>query len=177
MERKQSALDFKGMSLMLKLRDIIRPRRNVLKEVGIEPEFKVLDFGCGPGSYIPPLEKLVGPAGKIFALDIHPLALEDVKALAARKGYENIETVLSDGPTGLPDGSVDVVLLYDVFHHLKNPDDILKEFHRVLKDGGTLGMSDHHLKEEDMISGITGSGHFRLLPKGKKGYNFSRIMR
>jgi ubiquinone/menaquinone biosynthesis C-methylase UbiE len=164
------------MKLILKLRDVIRPRKNVLREVGIEPGFRVLDFGCGPGSYIPSLEKLVGPSGKIYALDVHPLALEDVKALAAREGYENIETILSDGATGLPDGSVDAALLHDVFHHLAAPDEVLKELHRVLKHGGILSMSDHHMKEDDIISGMTGSGLFRLLPKCKKAYKFSKVI-
>jgi len=39
-------------------------------------EYHVLDYGCGPGSYIKPLLELVGCSGKIFALDIHPLAIK-----------------------------------------------------------------------------------------------------
>jgi len=50
-----SGLSFKLMSLGFKVRDLLRPRSDVLKEAGIESGFSVLDFGCGPGSYIAPL--------------------------------------------------------------------------------------------------------------------------
>ena len=108
--KPMSSLGFKLMSLMFKVRDLLRPRSDVLKEAGIEPGFAVLDFGCGPGGYIAPLEELVGPSGKIHALDIHPLAVGEVKKMAKRKEFENIETIESDCRTGLSDNSVDTVL-------------------------------------------------------------------
>ena len=87
-----SSIGFKLMSLMFKVRDLILPRLDVLKEAGIESGFSVLDFGCGPGGYIMPLVELVGPSGKIYALDIHPLAIQAVKKMVTRKGIENIMT-------------------------------------------------------------------------------------
>jgi ubiquinone/menaquinone biosynthesis C-methylase UbiE len=98
---------------------------NILKEVGIKPGFQVLDYGCGPGSYIIPLAELVGESGKVYALDIHPLAIRKVQDIASKKRLANVETILSDCQTGLPDNSLDVVLLYDVFHHLSDPDGVL----------------------------------------------------
>jgi ubiquinone/menaquinone biosynthesis C-methylase UbiE len=169
-----SNIGFKLMSLMFKVRDLLRPRLDVLKEAGIESGFSVLDFGCGPGGYILPLVELVGSSGKIHALDVHPLAIHQVKKIAARKGIENIETIESDCSTGLPDNGVDTVLLYDVFHNLARPDDILRELHRVLKPGGTLSFSDHHMKEEEVITGVTGTGMFRFVKKGKKTYSFAK---
>jgi ubiquinone/menaquinone biosynthesis C-methylase UbiE len=175
MDNPMSDSSFKFMSLMFKLRDIIRPRKNVLKDAGIQPGFRVLDFGCGPGGYILPLAHLTGKSGKIYALDYNPQAIRAVEAIAARKNLNNIETIISDGPTGLPDGSLDTVLLYDVFHEVKKQDDILKELHRILKPEGFLSMNDHHMQEAEIIAGITGSGYFKLLRKGKKVYNFSKV--
>jgi ubiquinone/menaquinone biosynthesis C-methylase UbiE len=174
MEQPQSGFSYRVMSFMFKLRDIVRPRGNVLKEVGIKPGFKVLDFGCGPGGYILPLAKLVGEPGKIFALDMNPAAILTVKSLAANHKLANVQTILSDGATGLPDGSIDVVLLYDLFHYLKNPDDILMELHRVLKPGGTLSVSDHHMNKTDISSRVSGTGLFRLSREGKLS-NFTRV--
>jgi len=173
MERPQSGFSFKLMSFQFKLRDFFRPRGKILKEVGIQPGFQVLDFGCGPGGYILPVAKLIGASGKIYALDVNPAAILTVKSLAARHKL-NVETVLSDGATGLPDGSIDVALLYDVLHHLKNPGAVLAELRRVLKPDGILSVSDHHLEEQDIISRITGAGLFRLSRKGKL-YNFSAV--
>jgi 2-polyprenyl-3-methyl-5-hydroxy-6-metoxy-1,4-benzoquinol methylase len=94
--------------------------------------------------------------------------------MAARKGIENIETIQSDCSTGLPDKCLNTVLLYDVFHHLARPDDVLRELHRTLKPGGTLSFSDHHMKEEQVLAGVTGTGMFRFVKKGKKTYRFAK---
>jgi ubiquinone/menaquinone biosynthesis C-methylase UbiE len=148
---------------------------DLLREVGIVSGVHILDYGCGPGSYIVPLAELVGTAGKIYALDIQPLAIKEVKNIAARKGIENIETIESDCNTGLPDNTVNVVLLYDTFHDLSQPDDVLREIHRVLKPGGTLSFSDHHMKEQDILTRVTNSGLFKLSKRGKKTYSFSKV--
>jgi len=169
-----SNIGFKLMSLMFKIRDRLQPRLEVLQEAGIESGFSVLDFGCGPGGYLMPLAELVGPSGKIYALDVHPLAIQEVKKKTLRYGFENIVTIESDCSTGLPDNSLDCVILYDVFHGLARPDDILQEIHSVLKHGGTLSFSDHHMKEAEVLARVTGAGMFRLVGKGRKTYSFAR---
>ena len=167
-----SNFDFQFMSVGYKFRDFFLPRLNILKEVGIKPGFNVLDFGCGPGSYIVPLAKLVGESGKVYALDIHPLAIQRVQDIASKKQLANVETILSDCQTGLPDNSLDVVLLYDIFHHLSDPDVVLKELYRVLKPDGILSFSDHHMKENEIVAEVTNSGLFRLSRKGQRTYTF-----
>lgn len=169
-----STIGFKLMKLMFKVRDFLSPRLDVLREADIKPGFFVLDFGCGPAAYLLPLAELVGPSGKIHALDIHSLALAEVKRIASRNGLENIEVIESDCRTGLPDNGMDAILLYDVFHDLGSPDDVLRELHRVLKPGGILSFSDHHMNEKQVLAGVTGTGMFRLVGKGKKTYSFSR---
>ncbi|MBC8247127.1 MAG: class I SAM-dependent methyltransferase, partial [Deltaproteobacteria bacterium] len=147
----------------------------VLKEAGIEPGFCVLDYGCGPGSYIVPLTQLVGTSGEIYALDIHPLAIKEVRKKAARQAITYLKTIESDCSTGLPDNTVDVVLLYDIFHDLSQPDDVLRELHRVLKSGGILSFSDHHMNEQDILTRVADTDLFKLSAKGKKTYSFSKL--
>ncbi|MDP2720185.1 MAG: hypothetical protein U1D67_05650 [Dehalococcoidia bacterium] len=69
MARHLSDFGFRLMSLEFKLRDFVRPRDSILKEVGIKTGFKVLDYGCGPGAYVIAVAELVGGTGKIYALD------------------------------------------------------------------------------------------------------------
>jgi ubiquinone/menaquinone biosynthesis C-methylase UbiE len=161
------------MSIVFKVRDLLQPRSAVLKEAGIEPGSVVLDFGCGPGGYISPLAELIGPSGKIYALDIHPLAIREVMKIAKRKGFANIETIESDCRIGLPDNSVDTVLLYDVFHSLVHPDEVLQELNRVLKAEGTLSFSDHHMKSAEVLTQVAGAGKFSFVRKGRKTYSFA----
>jgi ubiquinone/menaquinone biosynthesis C-methylase UbiE len=174
MDQPKSNLDFKLMALTYKFRDLFLPRKNILKEVGLMLGFHVLDYGCGPGSYIIPLAELVGKSGKIYALDIHPLAIQKIQKIASKKKLTNVETILSDCKTGLQDDSIDVVLLYDTFHDLSDPNGVLEELHRTLKPNGILSFSDHHMKEDEIISKVTSGGLFRLSRKGKKTYTFLR---
>jgi ubiquinone/menaquinone biosynthesis C-methylase UbiE len=163
---------FKAMALTFKIRDFLRPRRDVVKEVGIREGFHVLDYGCGPGSYVKAVAELVGKSGKMYALDINPLAIQTVKKMAEKNRLTNVETILSSYKTGLPDDSIDVVLLYDTFHDLTDPNGVLEELHRVLKPHGVLSFSDHHMEKNDIVSEVTNKGLFRLLKKGVETHSF-----
>jgi len=174
MDKPMSVLHFKLMSSIFKIRDFLRPRIEILKEAEIEHGFHILDYGCGPGSYSVVAAELAGPTGKVYALDIHPLAVRSVTNAASRKGLTNIETICSDRDTGLEHNSVDVILFNDILHLLGDPDGVLKELHRVLKPRGILSCTDHHLKENEMISAITGGGLFRLSKRGTRTYSFSK---
>ena len=167
-----SDFGFRAMAFMFKVRDFFRPREDIVEEVGLREGFRVLDYGCGPGGYVKPVVDLVGESGRIYALDISPLAIQMVKKIVVKNLMRNVETILSDCSTGLPDDSVDAVLLYDVFHDLKDPNGVLKELHRVLKPDGVLSFSDHHLKEGEIVSELTHKGLFALLKKGTRTYSF-----
>jgi len=175
MGKPMSDSHFKLMSFGYKFRDFFMPRKDVLKEVGIKSGFHVLDYGCGPGGYIIAAAELVGKSGKIYALDIHPLAIQRVQSIASKKQLTNVEAICSDCKTGLPDNSVDVALLYDTLHGLSKPNEVLDELYRVLKPNGILSFSDHHMKESEIISKMTDKGLFRLSRKGERVYNFSKV--
>jgi ubiquinone/menaquinone biosynthesis C-methylase UbiE len=172
MDKPMSGAGFKLMGLMFKVRDLVRPRLEILEEAGIKPGHQVLDYGCGPGSYIFPAAQLVGPAGRVYALDINPLAVRQVVKIADSRGLMNVDTIESDCRTGLPDGELDVVLLYDTFHDLSHPDEVLRELHRVLKPGGTLSFTDHHMREKDILERLTAAGLFKPAGKGERTYSF-----
>ena len=172
MNKIKSNLGFRFMAFGYKFRNFLCSRMAILKETGIKPGNHVLDFGCGSGSYIIPTAKLTGNNGKVFIQDIHPLAIKQGVRIASKKQLTNIETIYSDCKTGLPDNSIDVVLLYDVFHMLSKPDIILNELHRVLKPNGILSFSDHHMKEDMIISKVTRKELFNLAKKGKYTYSF-----
>ncbi len=163
------------MAFKFLIRDLIRPRRNILKEVGLKPGFRVLDFGCGPGGYVAVTSRMVGSTGEVIALDRNPVAIEFVKNLIARKRLGNVRTIQSDGTTGLPDSSVDVILLYDILHHLPSDGSTLRELHRVLKPDGVLSVRDHHMQEADICSRVAESDLFALSHKGRKTYSFRKL--
>jgi ubiquinone/menaquinone biosynthesis C-methylase UbiE len=170
-------LDFKLMALAFKVRDWFLPPSRKLKEAGIEPGFRVLDFGCGPGSYSLAASRMVGKEGKAYALDINPAAIEYAKKAAAKKGLDRLTFIRSGLETGIEAESLDAVLLYDTFHHLADAQGVLRELGRVLKPGGILSVSDHHLKEPGILSGVTAGGGFALAKKGQWTYTFVKKLR
>lgn len=160
------------MSLVFRIRDMVRPPEMVLQEVALRPGMVVLDYGCGPGAFSLAAARLVGPAGRVYALDIHPLATRCVARAAAKEGLENIQTILGSSPGELAPQSIDVILLYDVLHLLPQPAATLEELHRVLKPSGTLSVSDHHLKDEKLIAAVTSGGRFHLAAQGRCTFEF-----
>ena len=169
-----SDFQFHAITLMFRFRDFFFPRRRVLEEAGIKPGFRVLDYGCGSGSYIPDTSEMVGPSGKVYALDINPVALEMVRNLASIRHLTNIETILSDYDTGLPDASLDAVLFYDTYNTLNKPEVVMRELHRALKTDGILSFSDHHMRGDEIIEKVTRKRLFRLKKKGKRTYLFRK---
>jgi len=170
-----SNLHFKLMAFTFKIRDLLIPPIKILKEADIKPGFTVLDYGCGPGSYSITAARLVGETGKVYALDISPLALQQVQNIASKKEIGNIETIHTDCTTGLENDSVDVVLLYDTYHDLTNPDDVLKELYRILKPKSILSFRDHHLNEDEILSKMTEKGLFKLSRRWEKSYVFLKV--
>ena len=158
-----SNFHFKLMAFGFKFRDMFMPPKKLVEQAGIKPGFHVLDYGCGSGSYSIASAEIVGESGRVYALDIQPLAVKMVKDKVRKKGLKNIDTILSDCATGLPDESIDFVILYDIYHELSKPESILQELHRVLKPDGKLSFSDHHLKEG--ANQIESKGLFKLSEK------------
>lgn len=172
MARAQSSLHFRMMALCFRVRDLFVPPRKILTEARIQQGFNVLDYGCGAGSFLIPLSEAVDESGMVYAVDIHPLAIRRIESIASRKRLPNVAAICSDCKMPLPDDSVDLVLLYDTFHTLADTETVLRELHRVLKQEGILSFRDHHMSEVEILSGITDTGLFRLITKGKRTYTF-----
>ena len=170
--KKQSNLDFRCMSFFFKIRDKFHPPIKKIKKADIKQGETVLDYGCGSGSYSIAAAEEIGPMGKIIAADIHPLAIQKIRKKLEKNDYTNIETIQTDCATSLDNESIDKIICFDVLHNISNKDEILKEFHRVLKPNSTLSFDDHHMNEDKIIENITSKGLFKLVEKKDKQYNF-----
>ncbi|MFC2164087.1 class I SAM-dependent methyltransferase [Acidobacteriota bacterium] len=165
---------FKFMTMALKIRDIFKPPKKVLKEANIKLGDTILDFGCGPGSYSLAAANLVGEKGQVYSLDKHPMAIKSVKRRALRRRLKNIEPVFSDKIAGLADKSMDVILVYDVFHEFDEPGKYLAEMNRLLKNDGIISINDHHLDDQEIQSGMIEGDYFQLAKKDKKTHTFKK---
>lgn len=173
--KSQSNLDFRFMSFFFKIRDLFKSPMKKIEKAEIKLGDIVLDYGCGSGSYTIAAAETVSPSGKIFAADIHPLAIKKVNKRALKRGMNNIYTIQTDCKTELESNSVDIIICFDVFHGVDDKNCILKEFYRLLKNGSILSFDDHHIKENEIIEKITSEGLFKLRDKKESQYNFVKV--
>lgn len=135
--------------------DIIR----ILKRIGIKTGVSVLDFGCGSGTYTIPVAKIVGKQGRVYALDKDKNALDNLMKKAELAGLKNIKKMATSGELEieLPDESVDVSLIFDVFHRYYFPQiedrkRLLDEIYRIIKIDGFLSVWTKHMESEASIN-------------------------
>ena len=151
---------FRMMSIFLRIREPFKKPMERLQKVGLQEGQTVLDYGCGIGSYVIPASKIVGASGKVYALDIQPMAADRVKKRAEKNGLSNVQTIVSNIDTDLQDKSVDVVLLYDVLQMIRNREGLLQEFYRVLKPSGIVSVDCDHMGPEEVQDVFASTGLF-----------------
>jgi ubiquinone/menaquinone biosynthesis C-methylase UbiE len=130
----------------------------------------ILDYGCGTGCFTIPAARIIGKRGKLHALDCFPRQLQIVEKKSRDKGLTNVNTILSDTKIKLPDESVDVVWMCDVFHEVGRKRLVLEDIYRVLREDGCLaiydGMKDKVLDyTEGLFSLTNGDGKFLKFAK------------
>jgi ubiquinone/menaquinone biosynthesis C-methylase UbiE len=167
-------IEFRLMAFSLALHRRFVDVRKPLQKAGIKEGQTILDFGCGPGHYSIAAAKMVGAKGKVYALDIHPLAVRSVEKKAKKAGLTNITTILSDEGTRLPDQSIDVALAYDMIHMVKDKQALARELHRVLKPNGLLSVIVGHIKVEEVLKILEEDGLFSLRDRHDRLINLNK---
>lgn len=97
----------------------------------------VLDLPCGDGRNLPPL---AAAAPILLAGDTSANAMAIARTVVTRAGLAHrVVFVETDAfATGLLDGSIDGIFCWDLLGHLTDPEDALRELHRILAPGGSL---------------------------------------
>ncbi|MCI0403946.1 MAG: class I SAM-dependent methyltransferase [Acidobacteria bacterium] len=109
--------------------------------LGIQSGTVVADIGSGDGYFSFHLARRVGAGGRVYAVDIDKGALDKLRKQAEKEKLSQIETIVSakDDPR-LPPESVDVVLVVNAYHEMRDYDAMLAGLFRTLKPGGLLGI-------------------------------------
>ena len=121
------------------------PQKNVL-QMGIVEGMKVGDMGAGSGHYAIALSGLVGPQGRVYAIDIQKEVLTHLQGTLEQKNIKNVDTICGDiekpGGTMLRAHILDAVVLSNVLFQIENKQAVVDEIKRVLISGGKLLVSD-----------------------------------
>jgi ubiquinone/menaquinone biosynthesis C-methylase UbiE len=136
--------------------------RKLFERAMPQPGETIVDWGCGPGRVTIPFAKTI-PSAKLVAVDVERFALQVVREKAAREDLDNVYTVLLQShPVAIPTDSVDLVLLLDTFHAVKDKAGLLSDIGRILKPEGRLLMDPGHTDEQKARAQVYDSGLFRL---------------
>lgn len=103
---------------------------------------RVLDVASGRGACLYPALESVGPTGHVTGVDLAPGMVEALGADLAARGIANAQVLVGDAEAlDFADGSFDAVLAGFMIFFCPNPDQVLREFHRVLKPGGVAALT------------------------------------
>ncbi|KJZ73107.1 hypothetical protein HIM_07491 [Hirsutella minnesotensis 3608] len=113
--------------------------KTLVAKMGISPNWSVLDIGSGTGQLGSHVARLVGPAGHVFGIE----PLEERVALSQSRAGANLSFAVGDAQdlSRFPSGSFDAVYMNSVIHWVPDQRKALAEAHRVLRQGGVIGIA------------------------------------
>ena len=117
---------------------------DVFEAMGIEEGSRVADLGAGSGFFTMRLARIVGPTGRVFAVDIDKKRLKTIRKRMKKGKLTNIEVIRgeTDYPTPPPD-SLDAILISNAYHHMDEYRSMLAHMRRALKPEGRMVILDY----------------------------------
>ncbi|MDO9152603.1 MAG: class I SAM-dependent methyltransferase [Paludibacter sp.] len=113
----------------------------LLSELSIDSQIvDLVEIGSGYGTFTIPTAKLIH--GKLYAFDIEEEMIENLIPKIRNQQIDNIVLEKRDilaHTTGLPDNSIDYIMLFNILHH-DSPLDFIDEAYRILKPEGKIGI-------------------------------------
>jgi len=127
-------------------------KEEVLNNLDIIEGQTILDAGCGDGYMAKEFAKLVKSKGKVYAMDVDEMAIENLRKTAELDRIEPVVGNIAMG-TKLKELSVDLIYLSNVLHGFSESEmtGFITEIQRLLKPGGVLAILE--FKKEEMLFG------------------------
>jgi ubiquinone/menaquinone biosynthesis C-methylase UbiE len=137
-------------------------RHELLRSLGVSEGKAVADLGCGTGFFTLPASELVGPTGKVYAVDVQQEMVDDLRARLAQQGITNVAVRRSSElEPSIPQRSVDLALVAFVLHEVDQRSSFLLATKRLLREGGRIAV----LEWEKMETPVGPPLEMRLTPE------------
>ena len=119
-----------------------------LEIMKLAPGSVVADIGAGSGYFTERMARLVGPSGRVYATDIQKGMLDLIERRLQQAQISNVTVILGEPSNPrLPDATIDLALMVDVYHELAAPQIVLGHIRKALKPNGRLVLLEY--KGED----------------------------
>jgi predicted methyltransferase len=116
----------------------------IMDALGIADGAAVADIGAGAGWFTIRLARRVGPNGIVYAQDVQRQMLDAIRRRVSREGLRNVQTRLGVGSNpNLPAGTLDAVLVVDVYPEVEDRITFLRNLAASLKPGGRIGIVNY----------------------------------
>ncbi|MDX1487408.1 MAG: methyltransferase domain-containing protein [Acidiferrobacterales bacterium] len=124
-------------------REVYDRRHEIITATGVQPGMVIADIGAGTGLFTRLFSAAVGPSGKVIAVDVSRVFIDNILRIARERGLGNVEGIVNtQTDTLLSAGSIDLAFLSDTYHHFEQPLSMMTSIHRSLRPGGTLVVID-----------------------------------
>ena len=157
---------------------------------GMRPGSRVLDIGPGPGEFTCEYAKVVGAAGKVYALEKAESALAYLRRALDGRGLGNVVALAGDVEEAVEtDGNVDLVMITDVLHHLDRPQAALRNVASVMRRHtrvliaefdpqakGLIGPPLEHRLAARQIKGFLERAGLRTIAQGRQAFEHYFVM-
>ncbi len=120
----------------------------LVSALSLKPGYQVGDVGAGSGYLTWRMARVVGPTGKVYANDIQPEMISFLRTNLLVRGITNVVPVLgTTTDPRLPDNTLDLILLVDVYHECDHPLEMTRRMTDALKPGGRLVFVEYRGEE------------------------------
>jgi protein-L-isoaspartate O-methyltransferase len=120
----------------------------LLRLLDLKPGQVVADIGAGSGYHTFRMARLVGPKGKVLAVDIQKEMLDIIRRRMKKGKVGNVVPVLgTETDPKLPAAGVDLILMVDVYHEFSYPYEMTEALVKALRPGGRLVFVEFRLED------------------------------
>lgn len=146
----------------------------LVDSMGLRPGLKVLDVGTGTGAIAVSAAQRVRPDGRVLAVDLSGRMLDQAYDNARRMGLQGLVDLHDMDATRLDFRSdyFDVLLSGFVLFFLQDMEAVLREWQRVLKPGGRIGLSVFDKGAFEPMASLFRHQLSEVLPEVSVDHNF-----
>jgi ubiquinone/menaquinone biosynthesis C-methylase UbiE len=154
-------------------RDSWQQPERVIEALGLEPGNRVADLGSGSGYFTLRLARAVGPAGRVYAVDVDEQMNDYLRERVRDAGLDNVEVIRGEYEDPLlPDGEIDLLLTVNTYHHIQERPSYFRNVLTDLASDGRVAIVDfdsrkgwfvrlmvHSVPKQEMIDEMREAGY------------------
>lgn len=120
---------------------------SAIAKLPLQPNSVVADIGAGTGYYTFRMAKKV-PAGKVYAVEVQDAFMKYLNERKVQLKANNVTVVKGSAQSAnLPDTSIDLAIMVDVYHELEYPQEMLQALYKALRPHGKILLLEYRAED------------------------------